>query len=60
MKKWFRNFFAVENEVNEHTVIGTLFTVVLVISVFTSVDKEVVWTLAGVVLSFFGLGALKK
>ena len=60
MKSWFRNFFAVENEVNENTVMGVLFAVVLIVSVFTNVDKEVVWTLAGMVLTFFGLGALKK
>ncbi len=60
MRKWFHNFFAVENEVNENTVMGTLFAVVLIVSVFMNVDKEIVWTLAGIVLSFFGLGALKK
>jgi len=46
--------------VNENTVIGVLFTVVLIVGVFIGLAQESIWVLAGMVLTFFGLGALKK
>ena len=60
MGKWLKSFFAVDNQVNEHTVLGTVFAVVLIVSVFVGASTDIVWTLAGVVMAFFGLGALKK
>jgi len=63
MKKifeWFKAFFAVDNTVNENTVMGVLFTVVLIVGVFIGLAQESIWVLAGMVLTFFGLGALKK
>ena len=58
--KWFKAFFAVDNEVNEDTVMGALFAVVLIVGIFLSIAQESIWVLAGMVLTFFGLGALKK
>ena len=60
MGKWLKSFFAVDNQVNEHTVMGVLFTIVLIIGIFTKATNEIVWTLASIVVSFFGLGALKR
>jgi len=60
MFKWLKKFFAVDNDVNEDTVMGVIFSIVLGVAVFTGADNEIVWTLAGMVLAFFGLGGLKK
>jgi hypothetical protein len=60
MFKWLKAYFAVDNNVNEHTVIGTLFSVALFISIFTGAEYQVIWTLSGMVLAFFGLGTIKK
>ncbi len=60
MFKWWKSFFAVDNAVNEDTVMGALFAVVLIVAIFIKAPQESVWVLSGIVLSFFGLGALKK
>jgi hypothetical protein len=53
-------FFAVDNAVNEDTVMGVLFTIILIIAIFTKQLPETIYILSGMTLSFFGLGSLKK
>lgn len=58
--EWWRKFFAVDNQVNENTVMGFGFAIVLLVAIFTGVGNDVIWTLSALVAGFFGLGALKK
>lgn len=61
MKKWIKSFFAVDNNVNENTVIGTILVVVLIIATFfVKVPEDKYYVLAGLVASFFCIGAFKK
>lgn len=60
MFKWWKQFFAVDNAVNEDTVLGVLFSVVLIVGIFVRVSDEATYVLASLVAAFFGLGALKK
>ena len=57
---WLGAFFAVDNAVNENTVMGTLFSVALVVAIFIDSPAETAWLLSGLVVAFFGLGALKR
>jgi hypothetical protein len=60
MKEWIKKFFAVDNLVNENTVMGVLFAIVLIIATFSGVEEAKYYILAGEVAVFFGLGAFKK
>ena len=58
--KWLKSFFAVDNAVNEDTVMGVLYSVALIAAIFVGAAQESIWILSGIVVSFFGLGALKR
>ena len=59
--KWLKSFFAVDNSVNENTVMGVIFSACLIVSTFSSaVGDEKYYILAGLVAMFFGIGAFKK
>jgi len=58
--RWLKSFFAVDNAVNEDTVMGVLYSIALIVAIFSGVSNESIWILAGIVVSFFGLGALKR
>jgi hypothetical protein len=61
MLKWLRSFFAVDNQVNEDTVIGVVFVIVLITATFMPiVAADKYYVLAGLVAACFGLAALKK
>lgn len=55
-----KDFFSTSNEINENTVMGVAFAVLLIVSTFVDVGPEKFYTLAALTASFFGLGALKK
>jgi hypothetical protein len=61
MKTFFKNFFSTSNEINENTVMGFLFALILVAATFTGiVPEEKYYILAGTMALFFGIGAFKK
>jgi hypothetical protein len=61
VKKFFKDFFSVENGINENTVMGVVFSVALLTSTFvTFVPEDKYYILAGLVASFFTIGAFKK
>ena len=61
MKDWFRRFFSTDNSINENVVMGVIFAVVLLGASFIPiVSEQKYYVLAGAVLAFFGIGALKK
>jgi hypothetical protein len=61
MKDWFKRFFAVDNSINEHVVMGAIFAAILLVSTFVPVvSDQKHYVLAGAVLAFFGIGALKR
>lgn len=56
-----KNFFSTSNEINENTVVGSVFAIATIVSTFVPlVSPDKYWTLAGLTAAFFGLGALKK
>lgn len=60
MKDFIKQFFAVDNAVNENTVMGTIFSACLIVSTFIPVTDEKYYILAGLVAVMFGVGAFKK
>ena len=61
MIKWLKSFFAVDNQVNEDTVVGVVFVAVLIAATFMPiVTEDKYYVLAGLVAACFGLAALKK
>jgi len=61
MKKFLKAFFSTSNEINENIVMGVIFAVILLAATFVPfVDQSKYYILAGGVLAFFGIGALKK
>jgi len=61
MKKFFKDFFSTTNEINENTVMGLIFAVLLVAGTFMSgVPEDKYYIVAGLVAVFFGVGAFKK
>lgn len=60
MKQFIKQFFAVDNSVNENTVMGTIFSACLIVSTFIPVTDEKYYILAGLVAVMFGVGAFKR
>jgi hypothetical protein len=61
MKDWLKRFFSVDNSINENVVMGVIFALVLLAATFIPiVGESKYYVLAGAVLAFFGIGALKK
>ena len=63
MKEWFKRLFAVDNSINENTVMGLLFAVAFLVAVFVQalgVDNVALGILAGAMASFFGLSIGKR
>lgn len=65
MKDWIKRFIAVDNSVNEQTVIGVFWTVCtffLLIAYLTPlpVDIDVIWTTMSASLLAFGIGGFKR
>ena len=60
MKDFIKQFFAVDNAVNENTVMGVVFALCLIVSTFVSIDAEKYYILAGLVAVMFGVGAFKR
>lgn len=59
--KILKDFFSTSNEINEDTVVGTIFVIATLIAAFTPmVGPEKFYVLAGLVAASFGIGALKK
>lgn len=58
--KWLKSFFAVDNNVNENTVMGVIFSACLLVSTFVPVSDEKYYVLAGLVAVMFGVGAFKR
>jgi len=58
MIKWIKAFFAVDNTVNEHTVMGVGFFIVTVVTIWTA-PIAITTLMTGSCLTCFGL-ALKK
>jgi hypothetical protein len=59
--KFLKDFFSVSNEINENTVIGTIFVIVLLVTTFIpSVSGDKYYVIAGLVAASFGFGALKR
>ena len=59
MKKWLNNYFSIDNVVNEHTVIGTAYTIAAIVAAFVAVPFTTFVTLVTASLACFGL-SLKK
>jgi hypothetical protein len=60
MKQFIKQFFAVDNAVNENTVMGVIFSACLIVSTFIPVTDEKYYILAGLVAVMFGVGAFKR
>ena len=60
MKDFIKQFFAVDNAVNENTVMGVVFSTCLIVSTFIPVTDEKYYILAGLVAVMFGVGAFKR
>ncbi len=60
MKDFIKQFFAVDNAVNENTVMGVIFSACLIVSTFIPVTDEKYYILAGLVAVMFGVGAFKR
>ncbi len=61
MKEWFNKFFSTENAINENIVTGTIFAVAFLVATFLDVVPEgKYYILAGMVATFYGIGAFKK
>lgn len=60
MKEWVKSFFSTVNDVNENTVMGVLFAVVLIVATFAGVAEAKYYIMAGEVAVFFGIGAFKR
>lgn len=60
MKDFIKQFFAVDNAVNENTVMGVVFALCLIVSTFVPIDAEKYYILAGLVAVMFGVGAFKR
>lgn len=60
MGDWLKRFFSTSNEINENVVIGVVFVIVFIPCIFFDVPNDKLYTLAGLICAFFGLGALKK
>ena len=60
MKDFIKQFFAVDNHVNENTVMGVVFSACLIVSTFVPVSDEKYYVLAGLVAVMFGVGAFKR
>ena len=60
MKDWLRRFFAVDNAINENTVVGSILLICLIVSIFTDVSADKFYTLAGSMVICYGFGTLKK
>ena len=61
--KWLKSFFAVDNQVNENTVIGVILLICLLLSIFVKgfgISQEAIYTLAGMTMACFGLSLGKK
>ncbi len=66
MKKWIKSFFAVDNKVNEQTVVGVFWggvasiLVVLYVMDVGKADLELVLTVLGAQLLCFGISGFKR
>ncbi|MDA3940496.1 MAG: hypothetical protein PF693_14495 [Spirochaetia bacterium] len=63
MKKVFKAFFSTSNEINENTVMGVLYAIMLIVSIFAKpleIGFEVKALLGGMALTCFGLSLGKK
>ena len=63
MSNFFKKFFSTSNEINENTVMGCIFALALLCSVFIKplkIDLPTIGVLTGAMASFFGLSLGKK
>ena len=65
MKLWFRKFFAVDNEINENTVMGLVSFLIAVglavVSIWVdAVHDNIIYFFLGYSAAAFGIGAFKK
>ncbi len=66
MKKWIKSFFAVDNNVNEQTVMGVFWTIlattgiVLHIVGVKNTELELILTMQGASLLCFGISGFKR
>ncbi len=61
MKDFIKNFFSTSNEINENIVMGVVFAVAFLVATFLpNLPEAKYYILSGMILAFFGIGALKK
>lgn len=61
MKEWFKKFFAVDNSVNEDTVMGCIFAVASLVCIFVpSITDISMYASLGAMGAFFGKNIFKK
>ncbi len=66
MKKWIKSFFAVDNNVNEQTVMGVFWTIVATAVIVLHVagvertELELILTMQGASLLCFGISGFKR
>jgi hypothetical protein len=63
MKQWFKDFLSSTNEINEHTVVGMIYTMAFLCVVFIkplNIGFEVKALIGGMSLTCFGLSLGKK
>ncbi len=66
MKKWIKSFFAVDNNVNEQTVMGVFWTIVATTVIILHVagvertELELILTMQGASLLCFGISGFKR
>ncbi len=66
MKKWIKSFFAVDNNVNEQTVMGVFWTIVATTVIVLHVagvertELELILTMQGASLLCFGISGFKR
>ncbi len=66
MKKWIKSFFAVDNNVNEQTVVGVFWTILATTGIVPHVvgvkntELELILTMQGASLLCFGISGFKR
>ena len=60
MKEWFGKFFAVDNSVNEDTVMGCIFAAAFLVSCFVPLYSGSIIPLGSAMAAFFGKNIFKK
>ncbi len=66
MKRWIKSFFAVDNNVNEQTVVGVFWTIFSTVAIVLHIvgvrntELELILTMQGASLLCFGISGFKR